>query len=829
MATNANQSVYYLYGFNSYSDRRCIKYDTLADYLALSGISYDIQATTNFCEGDGVVRPNVTYRKSASMPKGTPNYVIVVDSLGTIQSRWYVVDSLNKNVSTYNLTLKRDSVADFYDHIISAPTFIEKATVPTTSKLIFNDEGLSVNQIKTREDKLRDESGCAWIVGYMDTGTIKPKDDSWNISYQPAIPVDRVFTTKSDFTTNFEERTHCKFPSGTSSLPTTVGSYQISLIDYWVGMAYYNVSMTNKVRYLSYNWKPNKTVTDNSPKGFASLADLQADTSTYGANIVKSNAYSKSMSSVITETLFSDQVAEALNNNRTAVQSQIKAASPSYDFNVFDEYDGQIFAIEGAYYKCSVKRKTGSSITGYQPIYLGSNTSTAITAALAAANWDSYTESASASAVALVRGEEIYLDFEEYNANEVHATMSDNSIQLNNLPYRMFAIPYNTDGVNVNIYQSDGVTGYCNISPQNALMIANMLSSTYSGANKLYDLQLLPYCPIRNLIVRSNGIKLPTSPNEYTDVKDQSDNKVGVIFWCSTNSFTFDISYSIGTSNVKLETICDMYRLCSPNWNGQFEFSPAKNGGVTKFNIDCTYKPHIPYIHINPDFGELYGSDFDDARGLICAGDFSLPQVSNAWSTYELQNKNYQNQFQRQIDNMEITHNIEREQLIWKTVAGSLQGGATGAAMGAMAGGLPGAVAAGVLGTGASLAGGIRDIQLNEKAYGEQTSYATDIHNMQLDNIKAMGNNLTNAGAITNNNKIYPIVEYYTCSAEEREAVTNYLYWYGMTVNIVGTIQDYLWDDYTFISGQIMRLTIDEENHMVNDIRNEIKKGVFIK
>lgn len=85
--------------------------------------------------------------------------------------------------------------------------------------------------------------------------------------------------------------------------------------------------------------------------------------------------------------------------------------------------------------------------------------------------------------------------------------------------------------------------------------------------------------------------------------------------------------------NRKLANECDVVRLVSQNYNGIFEFSPAKSGGVDGFLADCTYKPWAPYIHILPKLKGLYGKNFvdiDDARGLICGGDMSLPQLSNA-------------------------------------------------------------------------------------------------------------------------------------------------------------------------------------------------------
>jgi hypothetical protein len=81
----------------------------------------------------------------------------------------------------------------------------------------------------------------------------------------------------------------------------------------------------------------------------------------------------------------------------------------------------------------------------------------------------------------------------------------------------------------------------------------------------------------------------------------------------------------------KLSNELDVYRLCSPNYNGLFEWSNVKNDRTDKFNIDCTLRPYNPYIHVTPVFktSGLYGQDFDDQRGLICQGDFSIPIIND--------------------------------------------------------------------------------------------------------------------------------------------------------------------------------------------------------
>lgn len=140
--------------------------------------------------------------------------------------------------------------------------------------------------------------------------------------------------------------------------------------------------------------------------------------------------------------------------------------------------------------------------------------------------------------------------------------------------------------------------------------------------------------------------------------------------------------------DIKISDNCDKYRLVSPNYNGQFEFSLAKNGGsIEYFNVDYTYKPYNPYIHVNPNFSGLYGRDFDDARGLICGGNFSLPIVTSAFTDFEVANKNYNAIFDREILNMDREHEIQRQEATFGAIAGAVKGGATGAAAGAMVGG----------------------------------------------------------------------------------------------------------------------------------------------
>ena len=284
--------------------------------------------------------------------------------------------------------------------------------------------------------------------------------------------------------------------------------------------------------------------------------------------------------------------------------------------------------------------------------------------------------------------------------------------------------------------------------------------------------------------------------------------------------------------STKIDSETRFVRICSPNYQGSFDFDIAKNNGVSLFNVDITLKPYNPYIHINPDFKNMYGADYDDARGLICNGDFSFGLVKDAWENYELQNKNYESIFNRQIQSMDVEHKIQKQEAMFGLIAGGVSGTVSSAMSGAIAsGGNPiGAIAGGVVGGVSSTIGGVLDYQNILKRQTEQRSVAIDMHQFQLDNIKALPYSLTKCPAFTFNNKIFPFIEVYSATEEEIEALYQYLQYRSFNINVVGKIKDYLQDKYTFIQGNLIRLDeLVANTSIAEDIYNKIKQGVYIQ
>ena len=381
---------------------------------------------------------------------------------------------------------------------------------------------------------------------------------------------------------------------------------------------------------------------------------------------------------------------------------------------------------------------------------------------------------------------------------------------LDDAPYDMFAIPYGK-------YNNFG-------NKQIAIKTAStiMAKLNVGSTSELYDIQLLPFSP--------------TLSATTTDIKDVSEKIIGKIYWATESSFskTILLNEPIGIEDKKIDRICNKYRLVSPNYNGQFEFTAAANNGISGFKVDATYLPISPYIRIAPLFGGLYGGEFRDARGLICGGDFSLPIANSAWVSYQQNNKQYQNIFDRQIKNLEFTQEQQRIQERWNAATGVVSGAVQGGQMGAAAGPWGAAVGA-VVGAGVSLAGAGLDQYYNELARREAIGYSKDVHRLSLQNIQAQPDSLARTTSFNATNKIFPILEYFTCTDEEKNAVAKSIAENSMRAGFVTTIAEIArnrWvygdlEDRGYISGKLMRSSLNEDPHYLISLNSELLTGFY--
>ena len=787
-------STIYLLKYNNYYNRIVKKEDTLGAYLTQDCL-LDTFENVNFVPADGVDTTLVVKHEGPN-----PDYLIVADG-NDIESRWFVVESDIIRGGQYRLTLHRDVIVDSYDLVVNAPCFIEKATLSNDDPFIFNSENMTFNQIKQSETLLKDETQSAWVVGYIpkdafpDGATVTGDailDDSADITvagienweyYQYQNTDFNALLT--DYTTTGEVRIKVSSSSATAPLKdvpfgvTKGGIAYLDTITPGAGSPGYSVTVPYNQNDTIY--AAEKAIKNGCPQqwntGVVKASILLSLKEYIGAHsITEISDFTSLNNKIIYDSntqLYSRVIlSKEIKNESVRINSSTIPNLYTYlDEKITKEVsaDGMTFTIEGA-----------ANVNTYKTEF-------------------SY---------------EAYRITLEQIPQQVTATISKPAARyhLEDQPYDMFAIPYSDD---LEIYKNG--TKLFNANKSIAVNIATQITAATGSAN-VYDVQLLPYCPVRYCILDDGTFDVKTAKVDY--VQDKNKNNIGIILWATTSSFTVNINKEITSTNPKIENMTDRWRLCSPNFNGQFEFSPAMNGGVDYFNVDCTYKPFNPYIHVNPNFKKMYGQDFNDARGLICAGDFSLPQVTNAWADYQLNNKNYENIFNREIQNLQVQQKAQRIGDIVSTFGG-IAGGAAGGALA----GVGGAVAGGVI----SAIGGALDIGINEKLRAEAMDYKRDMFGMQMGNIQALPSNITKTTAFTYNNKIFPILEYYTCTDEEKTALTNKLKYNGMTVGRIGKIADYLANaNDQYIKGRIIRIEgVSDDFHYYKAISDEIYKGAF--
>lgn len=787
-------STIYLLKYNNYYNRIVKKEDTLGAYLTQDCL-LDTFENVNFVPADGVDTTLVVKHEGPN-----PDYLIVADG-NDIESRWFVVESDIIRGGQYRLTLHRDVIVDSYDLVVNAPCFIEKATLSNNDPFIFNGENMTFNQIKQSETLLKDETQSAWVVGYIpkdafpEGATVTGDailDDSADITvagienweyYQYQNTDFNALIT--DYTTTGEVRIKVKSSSATAPLKdvpfgiTKGGIAYLDTITPGAGSPGYSVTVPYNQNDTIY--AAEKAIKNGCPQQWDTgvvrtgvLLKLKEYIGGHG--VVEISDFTSLNNKIIYDSntqLYSRVIlSKEIKNETVRINSSTIPNLYTYlDEKVTKEVsaDGMTFTIEGA-----------ANVNTYKTEF-------------------SY---------------EAYRITLEQIPQQVTATISKPAARyhLEDQPYDMFAIPYSDD---LEIYKNG--TKLFNANKSIAVNIATQITAATGSAN-VYDVQLLPYCPVRYCILADGTFDVKTAKVDY--VQDKNKNNIGIILWATTSSFTVNISNEITSTNPKIENLTDKWRLCSPNFNGQFEFSVAMNGGVDYFNVDCTYKPFNPYIHVNPNFKKMYGQDFNDARGLICAGDFSLPQVTKAWADYQLNNKNYENIFNREIQNLQVQQKAQRAGDI-----ASLVGGIAGGAAGGALAGVGGAVVGGLI----SAAGGAADIAINEKLRAEAMDYKRDMFGMQMGNIQALPSNITKTTAFTYNNKIFPILEYYTCTDEEKTALTNKLKYNGMTVGRIGKIADYLANaNDQYIKGRIIRIEgVSDDFHYYKAISDEIYKGAF--
>lgn len=790
----------YLYENHSYYNRKIVRYQYPWQYDEDLGPSSAVMSSVTFNPNNGITTTQIiNYDIDSVYADGSysPSYCLVCDTDGKIVSRWWITGHTRIRNGQFSLSLLRDVIADYFDEVMSAPSFVRKGYITTINDpAIYNNEDMAFNQIKQSETLIKDITNSAWYVGFLKRNRT-----------QIPINVPKSSTEVANTFNNWEQ-----YDFGVYRDTPMVGSYNDLCFKIYYG---------SFSEYYAIGW-------DQSGKA---KRPAMEGTSNYAAGTVQtSSRKGYNYYQGPTGTIANIALGAASGIDWLAGLDAITGKKTDADIQNLLKEDGKIYQVENKYYKISIQTATVKKSIAFDNANIYTEKFKAV--AKQVINKGHWTDEVKNNIAGL---EMEYVSYKVVAAptdiDAVEGAISGSRCQLDDQPYDMFAIP--ADSV-----KYGSIVSSPDISKRVVEYIIQTVSDDSGDGGTLIDVQLLPYCPLGEEFLAEgevfpNGLPNVEGYDFISAVEDQT-----FIIYSTTSSFTkqiFTDTISVPESpmDFKIANETDMYRLCSPNYNGQFEFSVTKNGGVSGWNIAFTYKPFTPYIKVSPIFGRLYGGDFGDARGLICGGDFSLTQLSNAWKTYEINNKNYQVMFDRQIQNMEVNNSVQRNMDIVNGITGTLSGAASGAMAGMMTGNPYAAIGGGIAGGIASAVGGIADYRLNEKLRNEQMSYAKDMFGYNLQNIKAIPNSITKISSRVVDNKIFPFVEYYTCSKIEKQALHDKLVWNGMTIMRIGEFREFLRGYYTeegnFIQGQPIRLDyLGEDSQVAEVIAAELQTGVYI-
>ena len=781
----------YILKYNNYYNRIVKREVDLSSYLT-AGTLIHTQYNVNYAPGDGVNMRQVLNSETYG------DYAIYADG-NTIISRWFIIEASRNCKGQFGLTLRRDLVVDNFDTVLNADCFIEKAILPDNDPMIFNKEQMTVNQIKSFVKPIKDASHLAYIVGYIDKGFSQEKH---------IIPKSALATVN----------TLAGFEADWGSITTIYD--KASLNPTW--------QINTRVLEREFDYENFYTQNIRFDKGSNISVKSSPD---YSTNInILGNKFNELMQAVY-------------NSDKTILINALSLDSPQAikDMSNLLSYNGKIVldTENSTYYKINITSVSDKFTYNVPASGTSYNALNAITKSVikSDANDKAFVIEVQGNKYSYTKTE-VTLDSYEYTIDLNHQTLND---QI----YDMFVIPYWT-GISTTLIGVGTTQSFGNDGEKAGLAVANDLIKANSSNGKLKDIQILPYFPMPSIVTEDSSFGFPVSEIKLPDatyvswIKDSKGNNVNAIIWCNQSQFSFtrQIKADIGetipyTDNVKLSNECDLIRLVAPNHQSMFEFNPAKNGSKANdliLEVECTYKPYQPSIHVKPQFDKLYGPNdlYKDERGLLFSGDFSMTQGTDAWTQYKRQNVNYLNIFDRQIQNMEISNKIQNTQSIISGVVGAL---GAGVGVGVATGNAGLGIGAGLL----SGIGGAIDYGMQRELQNEALDYKRDIFNYQLGNIKALPDTISKIDAFNNVFALWPIVEYYTCTDEEKKAVANKIAYNSMSVGRIGKIKDFKdnkwsYGDITskgYIKGSLIRVDIDEDTHYINELANEIYKGAY--
>ena len=537
--------------YNNYFNRIIKKENTIADYKAADA-DYKEASNINFNPGDGVNTSLVLgLGQNGSLFVGDEfDYLVayeVVDNVNVINSRWFIVEQDRQRAGQYELTLKRDVLADNYNDVVNSPIFLEKGFInDVNDPLLYNSESMNLNQIKQFEVPLKDETECGWVVGYIPSDAFPKVEPAYDrVEKKVTIPMSADITV--DGLSSWNYWNYCSNNPNYKFMSDTAGKRKVTVkIRSERKYADSGRSVRCDMVTANYTFYPNSTDagtysqvnsgyittssgTLNYPQWYQDYGPVTFMQGTINAKLcgtifdpVRNNsAFNTALNTILGTDIVIGNTSDLIalqdkiildSSTNTYYRISIISTSEGNPITVTSDITGGQTALNALKNAMNYPTGAGGSLQGTYTTFTASNSST------------SY-------AIQLTNvGVSLYVDL---NSDRAH---------LNDAPYDMFCIPF-SDTIKLK-YNSTEFTCSKNVALSMATEIARDL-----GSGSVYDVQLLPYCPNRTLVVKSNS---PSTILELTGVKydlikeSVTNNPKSAVIWCTESTFQVPISTESG-------------------------------------------------------------------------------------------------------------------------------------------------------------------------------------------------------------------------------------------------------------------------------------------
>ena len=398
----------------------------------------------------------------------------------------------------YECVLRRDVFAEAWDDLMNSYCYMERAVLDKYNPLVFNPEPITVNQILDSEQLIVDKSYCPWIVFYGETNISNITVSRSSLAYQLEVDDINDFCSENTFYYLPDDANSVQLGLVINKQASGRGNEIFNCVPYGIstGVSYPTGLYIGLRNYISFT---------GDPEGFrADVLDVFTDTDNlktsadYGTSYTYNNIvvhdrttdkFYRIQCAVGAEELICDRLT---NDQSSPYIDQVK--------DILDDYTNFSSVVSSGY---NLNTVTGSVV--YRA-YKRKKITTSI--------------------------------LEELDSQVVTIKTPDNSYNPVDAPYHIWCMPYKKFPVT---YKYNGVSRTIITDPDLNLRAAQAISIA-NTSSKIYDLQILPFCPLPDEFFPSEGhISVNIDDNDHiTDIDtmvDSNNNPVGFIFSCPAASF----------------------------------------------------------------------------------------------------------------------------------------------------------------------------------------------------------------------------------------------------------------------------------------------------